>query len=176
MREKIDTFAAYAETMAEFGGGGCLLVTGGQGNPMTIGWGLMGIVWGRPVFTVLVRPSRFSYGLLAASPQFTVNVPAGATAGALKKALAVCGSRSGRDTDKISLCGLTLQPGILLPVPHIRECPLHYECRVLQTAELPREGWDEALAKRYYPQGDFHRVHFAEILGAFREPGAAPLP
>jgi flavin reductase (DIM6/NTAB) family NADH-FMN oxidoreductase RutF len=166
MREKIDCFAAHQETMSALGGNGCLLVTGEPGNPMTIGWGTMGIIWGKPVFTVLVRPSRYSYTLLEAFPQFSVNVPTGK----LKKALAVCGSKSGRDTDKISTCGLTLQPGIILPVPHIRECHLHYECRVLQTAELNRDNYDETLLNHHYPQGDFHRVYFAEILGAFRDP------
>jgi flavin reductase (DIM6/NTAB) family NADH-FMN oxidoreductase RutF len=165
MRERIDNFAAHKETMAALGGSGCLLVTGEQGNPMTIGWGMMGIVWGKPVFSVLVRPSRYSYGLLSSCPQFSVNVPGGE----LKKALAVCGSKSGRDTDKISTCGLTLQPGVILPVPYIRECQLHYECRVVQTADLPHAGWDEKILKAYYPEGDFHRVFFAEILGAFRE-------
>lgn len=170
MRDRIEPFEAYQETVAELGGGGCLLITGERGNPMTIGWGMMGIVWGKPVLGVLVRPSRYSYGLLEDCPEFTVNVPTGE----LKKALALCGSVSGRDTDKISACGLTLEPGVTVPVPHIAECPIHYECRVLQTADLPRENWDEALLGRYYPEGDFHRVFFSEILGAFRaaEPAA----
>jgi flavin reductase (DIM6/NTAB) family NADH-FMN oxidoreductase RutF len=175
MRNRIEPFAAYGETVKELGGDGCLLVTGERGNPMTIGWGMMGIVWGKPVFSVLVRPSRYSYGLLASTPQFTINVPPaaprGATTGSLRKALSLCGSQSGRDKDKISACGLTLEPGIVLPIPHIRECPIHYECRVLQTTDLPPDGWEPAILDRYYPGGDFHRVYFAEILGAFKDSG-----
>ena len=28
----------------------------GKANPMTIGWGTLGSVWGKPLFVVLVRP------------------------------------------------------------------------------------------------------------------------
>ena len=54
----------FAETMRRMRDDGLLLVTtdaGGKPNVMTIGWGTIGSIWGRPVFVVLVRPSRYSY-------------------------------------------------------------------------------------------------------------------
>ena len=49
------------------GSGGSLLVSlddKGKPNVMTIGWATLGIVWGRPICTVLVRPSRYTYGCM----------------------------------------------------------------------------------------------------------------
>ena len=45
---------------------------GGRDNTMTIGWGSLGVVWGKPVFSVLVRPSRYTFDLLEASGEFSV--------------------------------------------------------------------------------------------------------
>ncbi len=44
-------------------------------NVMTIGWLEIGIVWGRPIITVLVRPSRYTFSLLEKNPFFVVSVP-----------------------------------------------------------------------------------------------------
>ena len=53
-----------------------LVSQGNQGipNAMTIGWGQVGIIWRKPIFTVLVRPSRYTYSLIEQSGDFTVNV------------------------------------------------------------------------------------------------------
>ena len=63
------------ETMQQHG----LLLSsvGAEGRPnvMTIGWGCTGIIWGKPIFTVLVRPSRFTFQSIQASGEFVVNVP-----------------------------------------------------------------------------------------------------
>lgn len=141
-----------------------LLVSGTQGNPMTIGWGNIGTIWGRPVFQVLVRPSRYSFSLLEGLGEFTVCVPAAGQ----QKALAVCGAKSGRDIDKIDACSLTLAASEHISVPHIAECAAHYECRVIHVNDVVNATLDAELIARSYPKGDFHRVYFGEILGVFR--------
>src|SRR5512139_3295101 len=45
-----------------------------RANCMTIGWAMMGPSWGRPVFCAMIRPSRYSYELVEASGDFTVNL------------------------------------------------------------------------------------------------------
>ena len=42
---------------------------------MTIGWGSVGYYWRRPVFTCVVRQSRFTDQQLKENPVFTVSVP-----------------------------------------------------------------------------------------------------
>lgn len=88
---------------------GAFLTAGdsGKSNVMTIAWGSIGFMWGKPVFTVLVRPSRYTYRFMEEGSEFTVSVPVGG----MKEALALCGSKSGRDMDKVKAAGLTLQAG-----------------------------------------------------------------
>ena len=68
----------FRETIQRMCEDGLLLVTSGadgKPNVMTIGWGTLGVIWGRPVFLVLVRPSRHTYRRLEQVGEFTVNVP-----------------------------------------------------------------------------------------------------
>ncbi len=164
MATEVGTYELANESIERLGHGGMLLVTGDQGNPMTIGWGVIGTIWGRPIFQVLVRPSRYSFSLLEELGEFTVCVPTVEH----KKVLAVCGSESGRDLDKIGECNLSLAASQHIAVPHIAECAAHYECRVVHVNDVVNATLDPALVARSYPAGDFHRVYFGEILGVYR--------
>ncbi len=42
-----------------------------------------------------------------------------------------------RDWDEFALAGLTPVPARLVDVPMVKESPVHFECRYLQTVELP---------------------------------------
>jgi len=69
------------------------LDAGGRLNPMTIGWGLFGLIWGRPMFQVLVRPSRYTYGCFEHTGDYTVDVLPVERADVASR----CGTTSGRD-------------------------------------------------------------------------------
>ena len=165
MRQAIGTYEVINQTLTGTSDGGLLLVTGEQGNPMTIGWGTIGQIWGRPIFTVLVRPSRFSFSLLEALGEFTVCLPAPEH----RRALAICGSKSGRDTDKIDACGFSLSPSEHVDVPFITECPVHYECRVIHKSNVINADLNSEIVAEEYASGDFHRVYYGEIVGVYRE-------
>ena len=51
----------------------------GRANSMVVEWGTLGFNWGKPVFVCYVRESRFTRELLDANPEFTVNLPSGAS-------------------------------------------------------------------------------------------------
>lgn len=165
MREKIGSFDAFGETVAKLGQGGCLLVGGEKGNPMTIGWGTVGIIWGRPVFVVAVRPSRYTFGLMEALGEFTVNVPPDS----FKKEVASIGSESGRTVDKIAKHKLRLARSRDVKVPYIEQCPIHYECRVIHKGNVINADLEREIVAKSYPNGDFHRLYFGEILGVYRD-------
>ena len=165
MYTKIGTYDAMNESIEMLGQGGLLLMTGTKGNPMTIGWGTIGQIWGRPIFIVLVRPSRYSFGLLEDLPEFAVNVPTPD----IKKWVALCGSKSGRDMDKISECGFTLVDGRDIKIPSISECTVHYECRVIHKSNVINADLDPEIVSGSYPAGDLHRVYYGEILGVYRK-------
>ena len=95
-----------AETLQAMAHPGLLLVSrDGRGRPnaMTIGWGSVGIYWARPVFVVPVRKSRYTYGCIEKTDDFTVNV----LPRKLADAATFCGTVSGRDHDKFAEAGLT---------------------------------------------------------------------
>lgn len=139
----------------------------GKANAMTIGWGEMGIVWSRPVFTVLVRHSRYTYSCLQSSESFTVNVPGPNT---LKEELLFCGTKSGSDIDKVAACGLTLAASEEVNTPIIEECALHYECRILLRKQLEEVDFSSSkILQKYYKENDHHMLVIGEILLSYAE-------
>ena len=162
----------FAPTIQRIREDGLLLVTqGADGKPnvMTIGWGTMGSIWSRPVFIVLVRPSRHSYNRLEEVNEFTVNVPPPELASAVSH----CGTVSGRDHDKFQETGLTPIPSREVRPPIIKECLVHYECRTLHRNDVVSDALTEAVREEFYADGDFHRVYFGEIVAAYAEEDAA---
>ena len=157
-----DAMALVADKLAH--GGIFLTVDGEKANTMTIGWGAVGICWGKPVFTVYVRPQRHTYGLLKAAGEFTVSVP---TTRPLRQELAYAGTASGRDEDKFSGHGLTVAPAQKVGAPIVRECGLHFECKVKLVQDMTPEQMDEAIAAKVYPGNDFHTIFMGEIVACY---------
>ena len=152
------------ETMAALREPGCLLVSqaeAGKPNAMTIGWGTVGVIWGRPMFVVLVRHSRYTWRLLEAHGEFTVNVPPIEMA----EVAVTCGTTSGRDTDKFAECGLTAVAGEHVGVPLIAQCAIHYECRTLHRNNVDPTALAGVILDECYARGDFHTLYYGQILG-----------
>ena len=140
---------------------GALLMTGSQGNPMTIGWASVGVIWGRRILSVLVRPSRYSFGLIEKLPAFTVNV---LDTRQYAKELAFCGSNSGRDMDKLKECGFETLPGTRVEVPYLKEALAVFECRVVHKTCVNDPDLMPDIRASRYPQGDLHRIYHGEIM------------
>ena len=102
--------------------------------------------------------------MLEKNGEFTINVPMGNVD---KKILGYCGTKSGRDTDKIADMGLTLEPGENVSVPGFKELPLTLECKVIYQQKQENEKLPAELFDRYYPAGDFHTAFYGEIVGAY---------
>ena len=135
----------------------------GKPNAMAIGWVTFGVMWGKPVCMVMVRPSRYTYRLMARSQDFTVNVPPRD----LEETVSFCGSVSGRDHDKFKERGLTAAPAKKVQTPVIDQCVIHYECKLLYVHDLERSVLDSQVDSGCYPQGDYHRVYFGEIVSVY---------
>ena len=134
-------------------------------NVMTIGWGSVGIYWGRPVFVVPVRTSRYTYGCIGKTGDFTVNL----LPRKLADLAAFCGTVSGRDHDKFAEAALTAAPGLRVKSPIIEECLLHYECKVLHANDFVPKAAAQEVLRANYPRGDYHRFFFGEILSVRAE-------
>ena len=165
MKKVIDAFD-YAGDICKAMKKGILLTTKAEGqvNTMTIGWGTMGIEWGRPMFVAYVRESRYTHEMLERSGEFTVNIPVGAVD---SKILGVCGTKSGRDMDKIQELNLTLEEPMNISVPGIKELPLTLECKILYRMEQTLDTIPQDIIEKYYPNGDFHYAYYGQIVGAY---------
>jgi flavin reductase (DIM6/NTAB) family NADH-FMN oxidoreductase RutF len=169
MPKEIVSYTTYLnETLTLLVDPGLLLVSQGRNgipNAMAIGWGTVGIIWGKRIFTVLVRPSRYTFSRLEESASFTVNVPSPA----LYRAVDFCGTRSGRDYDKFAECSMTAEPSRTIATPGIAESPAIYECRIVHTNDVISANLDPLIVADAYPSGNFHRIHYGEILAVRAE-------
>jgi len=143
-------------------------------NSMVIGWGTVGVNWGKPTFVTYVREGRFTRGQLDANPEFTINIPVGDYN---KKIIATCGGKSGRDIDKVAEAGLTLVEPDEITVPGIREFPLTLECRVVYQQLQEESALPADILERFYPTDvpstavgsnkDAHISYYGEIVSAY---------
>lgn len=170
MKKQIHAFD-YAGDICKAMKKGILLTTrnGDFVNTMTIGWGKIGIEWGKPIFIAYVRESRYTKQMLENHGEFTVNVPYGEMDA---KILGFCGSKSGRDVDKIKELGLTLVDSDAVSVPGIKELPLTLECKVIYKQKQDLSAIPADLLERYYPEDangnrDYHYAYYGEIVNAY---------
>lgn len=144
---------------------GILLVCGKDttsANPMTISWGMFGIMWGRPIMMVMVRHSRYTWDFMMEAPDFTVNwMPED-----WSDAVRLCGQASGRALDKFTATGMTPVAGTTVSSPRIAESSLSLECRTLYRNDLQQENFLDTSVLNNYPDLDFHTLFFGEIVAA----------
>ena len=134
-------------------------------NPMTIAWGTIGFMWNKPVFMVMVRYTRYTYELLEWASGFTVSVPLN---GQLEEALALCGTKSGRDLDKAAASGLTFKQGSQSGLYYIEECDINYECKTIYQQAMEPGTLNAAIKQKHYSNHDYHVLYYGEIIRTFR--------
>ena len=150
---------------------GAFLTAGGPvWNPMTIGWAQFGVVWSRPVVTVMVRKSRYTYSLMEGTDVFTVSFPREKEMG---KELAFCGVRSGRDVNKEKEANLLRLAPRAGGAEAVAGCSIIMECRVVQKQLLDLSTLDPDIRAKSYganqalPDGDPHVIYVGEVLAAY---------
>ena len=170
MKQEINAFD-YAGQLCQALPGGVLLTTkrGEEVDTMTIGWGHIGIEWGKLIFVAYVRESRYTHEMIEATNEFTVNIPYGNVD---KHILGYCGTKSGRDVNKIQDLGLTLVESDHVAAPGIKELPVTLECKVIYKQLQDISVIPQNIQDRYYPadaQGkqDIHHAYYGEIVGAY---------
>ena len=171
MKKYIDLWE-YAGQILEQVGTAALVTTKAEDevNTMTIGWGMLGVEWGKPLFTVFVRQSRHTKTLLDKNGEFTINVPLKGMD--RKQALSFCGRNSGRDVDKFKELDLHLEQPDVISVPGIKEFPITLECRVVYKQDQDLNALAEDKRQRYYApgtpnDGDYHTAYYGEVLAAY---------
>ena len=153
----IDVFSKFNDQWA-------LLTAGCENNfnSMTIRWGGMGTVWGRPVITVYVKPIRFTYEYMESSDYFTVSF----YSEEYRHALGIMGSRSGRDCDKIAISGLTPRP--LDNCVSFAEAEETIVCRKIYSQDMVLDTMPADVIKTFYETESPHRLYIGEVVDIFR--------
>ena len=167
MLQKIDVKSVTENVFSMIGDRWLLITAGkeGQCNPMTASWGGLGVLWGKNVATIYVRPQRFTYGLVEASDTFALNVlPEGN-----RDILNLCGTKSGRDMDKMAACGLTAERAEC-GAPYLAQAELVLVCRKLYSQDIdPVRFIDKDIDHACYPGKDYHRMYIGEIVEALKK-------
>lgn len=134
-------------------------------NTMTIGWGSFGFEWGMPTAEVMVRESRFTKIAMDKNDCFTITFPLDES---MKSALAFCGQKSGRDTDKIKECGLTVVPAKEVDAPVISCKGIVLECKTKARLPMNDKQTSGEILDKWYKSGDLHTFYFAEVVACYK--------
>lgn len=142
-----------------------MLITSGtidRFNTMTASWGGIGWLWNKPVAYIFVRPERYTYEFIESGSRITLSF-----LGEQHRAiLNMCGSKSGRDIDKVKETGL---------IPHetergavaFEQSRITLDCRTLFRAPMQECHFlDKEIHKRWYndkPGGSLHMMYVLEI-------------
>ncbi len=137
----------------------------GNHDLMTIGWGAIGLLWKRPTLMLFVRESRHTRKNMDETGICSIAV---AKEG-FGKAFGICGSKSGRDTDKYEECGLTYVKGPTMNVPFVEEFDYHVEGKIMSRHFLEEKDIPEDVLEEFYTKGDYHFLYTVEILNAYEK-------
>lgn len=134
-------------------------VNTGKFNMMTASWGTVGIMWGVPVLTCVIRPQRYTREFTDAADIATFTF----YDEKYRKALQFCGSKSGRDYDKAKEAGLTPRDDIENAV-YFNEANLVIIGKKRYADEYEERHFiDKSISDQWYPTKDFHRMYIYEI-------------
>jgi len=129
-------------------------------NTMTIAWGSFGVMWHKPVLTVVLRPQRYTKEFVDNLDLFTVSF----FPETYKKALQLLGTKSGRDCDKISESALT--PLFIDDTAAFEEAHTIFVCKKLHGGQQldASKFIDLSLDFDMYPDKDYHYFYIGEVV------------
>ncbi|WP_295154714.1 flavin reductase [uncultured Ruminococcus sp.] len=137
------------------------LVTAGDENgwnTMTASWGFAGIMWGRQTFTTVIRPQRHTKVFIDKADTFTICFFDESE----RKALAFCGSHSGRDCNKAEETGLV--PVFTDGTTAFEQAKLVLVCEKAYVQQMNAESFiNKDICEANYASGDFHYQYIGVI-------------
>ena len=129
----------------------------GDVNTMTVSWGGAGILWGREVCFIFVRPERYTFEFCQESDVFSLSF----FGDEKKELLTFCGTKSGRDVDKIKRFGLkySVRDGACI----FDDASISVICSKLYAQDLEKECFTKDIAGSFYSSGGYHKMYICEI-------------
>ena len=131
-------------------------------NMMTVSWGAVGVIWGKPSVTAYIRQTRYTKEFVDQNDTFVLTF----LKDGHRDALNVLGSKSGRDMDKMRASGLT--PAVVDGGVTLEEAELVLVCRKCFAQLLPPDNFtDPSILDRCYADKDYHTMYIGEIVAAY---------
>ena len=143
-----------------------MLITAGTResfNTMTASWGGMGVLWDKKVCFAFVRPTRYTFDFLEKSEFYTFSF----LEEQYRDVLMYCGTKSGRDVNKVIETNLT--PIFGNGTVFFAEARLVMECRKIYVQDITPDNFLDQTMNEYYPKKDYHRIYVGEIIRCLKK-------
>ena len=144
-----------------------MLITAGTAekcNTMTASWGGLGVIWGAPAATCYIRPQRYTKQFVDREDYFTLSF----YQEEYRKALSLCGSKSGREVDKARECGFTVCAAAC-GAPYFEEADLVLVCRKRFAQPMDPAAIPADVKEKYYQAEDYHTLYIGEIVEVLKK-------
>lgn len=152
---------ALSENPFQMIGKDWMLITAGTEescNTMTASWGGLGVMWGKPVAFVVIRPQRYTKEFVDAGETFSLSF----LPNEYQKTLGYLGTVSGRTENKIEKAGLTV--AFDSNTPYFEEANTVLLCKKLFAQPYEADSFlYEETKEKWYPNEDYHVLYIAEI-------------
>lgn len=142
-----------------------ILITSGTDdkiNVMTASWGGLGVLWEKPMSFCFINPTRYSINTMDEGDTYTISF----YTEAYKDAMLYCGTKSGRDTDKIKGSGLT---PIKTPsgATVFSEAWMILECKKIIAQPIQSESVIVKPSNNDWSKNGYHKMYIGEILNVW---------
>lgn len=143
-----------------------MLITAGTKesfNTMTGAWGCLGVMWNKNICICAIRPTRHTYGFMESTHVYSLSF----LEEQFRDILTYCGTRSGRDVNKVAETGLT--PIFDNNAVYFAESRLVFVCKKIYYQDLlPKYFLDQDIGG-FYPLKDYHRIYVGEVEKCLRK-------
>ena len=139
----------------------------GNWNTMTASWGGFGVLWHKDVAFMFIRPGRHTRSFVESNPLFTFSF----FNKKYRKAMDLCGEKSGKDSDKATEAGLTpivfetnIAAGRAAGAVAFKEASDIVICRKIFAQDIDPANFLDSALTSHYPLQDYHRMYVGEVL------------
>lgn len=173
MTKQIELYDYTPHILKSLNNGGILVTTKVDDivNPITVAWLTIGQEWNKPIVQIYIRHTRYTKSLLDKASDFTLNIPLEMNPH-IRNILKICGTTSGRTTNKIQTTGIHLHDSKHIVTPGIKELPLTIECKIIYKKMQDAFVMPEDVLQHYYPNyknepEDVHTVYYGEVVASY---------
>ena len=165
MFQKVDPKTLDLNPFAAIGSQWMLITAGTpeRCGTMTASWGGLGVLWGAPMAICYIRPQRYTKEFVDGSEFFTLSF----FPQEYRPQLSLCGSKSGREVDKVKECGFTVAAGAG-NAPYFEQAGLVLVCRKRMAVPMDPALMPQDVKEKWY-EDDYHTRYWGEIVEVLKK-------